>query len=170
MKKIIALALSLVLCISVFAAVAETPSITMSDLVKVEYETPVPDGFAFILGDIAEGSWMADKLSTINGAAELDPAAVAAAGGATNWQVNEAFAASVTGADKLTGDVAMKLAFPTTFATSAGVVFTFADGSAEGVPATANEDGTISVTFSKDLMTRVGNEPALFTVINAPAN
>ena len=170
MKKIIALALSLVLCISVFAAVAETPSITMSDLVKAEYETPVPDGFAFILGDVAEGNWMADKLSNINGAAELDTAAVAAAGGAADWQVNEAFTASVAGADKLTGDVAMKLAFPTTFATPAGVVFTFADGSSEGVPATANEDGTISVTFSKDLMTRVGNEPALFTVINAPAN
>ena len=170
MKKIIALALSLVLCISVFAAVAETPSITMSDLVKAEYETPVPDGFAFILSDIAEDSWMAEKLSTIKGAAELDAAAVAAAGGAADWEMNEAFAASVAGADKLTGDVAMKLAFPTTFATPAGVVFTFADGSAEGVHATANEDGTVSVTFSKDLMTRVGNEPALFTVINAPAN
>ena len=168
MKKIIALALSLVLCISVFSALADTPSITMSDLAKVEYNAPY--GFSFILGDIAEGSWMADKLSTINGAAELDAAAVAAAGGAADWQVNEAFAASVVGADKLTGDVAMKLAFPTAYTTPAGVVFTFADGTAEGVPATVNEDGTISATFSQDLLTRLGNEQALFTVVNAPAN
>ena len=170
MKKIIALALSLVLCISVFAAVAETPSITMSDLVKVEYETPVPDGFAFILSDIAEDSWMAQALANT---ANLTPAvqdAITAAGGAADWEMNEAFAASVVGADKLTGDVAMKLAFPTTYNTSAGVVFAFADGTAEGVPATVNEDGTISATFSQDLLTRLGNEQALFTVINAPAN
>lgn len=170
MKKIVALALSLVLYIAVFAAVAETPSITMSDLVKVEYETPVPDGFAFILSDIAEDSWMAEKLAAITGAGDLDAAAVTAAGGAADWQVNEAYAASVVGADKLTGDVAMKLAFPTAYTTPAGVVFTFADGTAEGVPATVNEDGTISATFSQDLLTRLGNEQALFTVINAPAN
>ena len=170
MKKIIALVLSLVLCISVFAAVAETPSITMSDLVKVEYETPVPDGFAFILSDIAEGSWMAQALAnTVN----LTPAvqdAITAAGGTADWEMNEAFAASVVGADKLTSDVAMKLAFPTIYNTSAGVVFAFADGTAEGVPATVNEDGTISATFSQDLLTRLGNEQALFAVINAPAN
>ena len=165
MKKIVALALSLVLCMCVIA-VAETPSIKASDLVKVEYETPVDPGFAFILSDIAEDSWMAEKLA----AADLDAAAVAAAGGAADWQVNEAFAASVVGADKLTSDVAMKLAFPTVFSTPAGVVFTFADGSAEGVAASVNEDGSISATFSQDLLTRLGNEQAMFTVINAPAN
>ncbi len=164
MKKIVALALSLVLCMCMIA-VAETPSIKASDLVKVEYETPVDPGFAFILSDITEDSWMAEKLA----AADLDAAAVAAAGGAADWQVNEAFAASVVGADKLTSDVAMKLAFPTVFSTPAGVVFTFADGSAEGVAASVNEDGSISATFSQDLLTRLGNEQALCTVINAPA-
>ena len=168
MKKIVALALSLVLCMCVIA-VAETPSIKASDLVKVEYETPVDPGFAFILSDITEDSWMAEKLAAANGAADLDAAAVAAAGGAADWQVNEAFAASVVGADKLTSDVAMKLAFPTVFSTPAGVVFTFADGSAEGVAASVNEDGSISATFSQDLLTRLGNEQALCTVINAPA-
>ena len=36
--------------------------------------------------------------------------------------------------------------------------------------ASVNEDGSISATFSQDLLTRLGNEQALFTVINAPAN
>ena len=172
MKKIIALALSLVLCISVFAAVAETPSITMSDLVKAEYTNPVNDGFALVLADVPAEGWIAEKVATLKSAADLDPEAVAAAGGAADWEINEAFAIAVAGVEESTPDVGVTLSFPTQYnaGAGAGVVITFADNSAVGIPATANEDGTISATFEKDLLDRLASETALLTVINAPAN
>lgn len=172
MKKIIALALSLVLCISVLAAVAEVPSITMSDLVKVEYTTPVNEGFELILADIPVKGWIAEKIATLKTAADLDPEAVAAAGGTPEWEINEAFAVAAAGVKESTPDVGAKMSFPTQYSVNegAGIVITFADNSAVGIPATANEDGTVSATFEKELLDRLATEAALLTVINAPAN
>lgn len=175
MKKVIAALLTLVLCMSVCAYAEAVPSKTQTDLVKVEVLSEGCEGFALVLTEIADGTWIADKVTEMADAespvAVLNPIAVKDAIGADNWEVNEVYAATVTGYTAEMKDIDMQFTFPTAYADdqAVGVVITFADGTAFGFPATSAA-GSLTVSLSAEVLERLSTEEGMLTVINAPAN